>query len=95
MRGQRYFLLDMERTVNSDVCWWWKPQSRGYTTDLSEAGIYSEEVIQADATFRDRSTIQVPVDEAHAMVSPVVVNDQSAIAEWKMKSRKKFEEFPF
>jgi hypothetical protein len=44
-----YFILSMERTADSGACVWWRPQAKGYTTSIGEAGRYTEEEIRSHA----------------------------------------------
>lgn len=39
---QKYFLIDLERTIGSGSVHYWRPGSRGYTKDPLDAGQYSE-----------------------------------------------------
>lgn len=54
------YLLDLERTIGSGFTWYWKANRRGYTTDLYEAGLYSEfiakGIVDSDS---DKSTIMI------------------------------------
>ena len=57
-----YFLLDLERTIQSGVPAFWKGNKHGYTYNIQFAGIFSEEI--ANEIVRhdlDNSTVKVPV----------------------------------
>lgn len=41
---QLYYVQDT-RPVDGDCALWWRPNSRGYTTDLSKAGLYTRDQI--------------------------------------------------
>lgn len=38
-----YYLLDLERTIKSDIAHYWKPNRHGYTINLDDAGLYTKE----------------------------------------------------
>ncbi len=40
--GAEYYIRDM-RQIIGNACLWWRPNLRGYTTDLKEAGLYTKE----------------------------------------------------
>ena len=40
--SQRFYILDV-RTIVGNCALWWAPDGQGYTTQLEEAGLYSEE----------------------------------------------------
>lgn len=52
--------MDLERTIGSGRTYYWKAHKRGYTTDLNEAGLYSEitanEIVESDF---DNRTIMI------------------------------------
>ena len=41
--GELYFILSMERTTGAASCWWWRPDAKGYTSSIGEAGRYTRE----------------------------------------------------
>ena len=49
---ERYYIIDLERTIKNDRVYYWKAARRGYTTDLAEAGLYSkaeaEDLVKSD-----------------------------------------------
>ncbi len=73
--SQLYFIRNLEREGGSNVVVWWKPNERGYTSDLSEAGFYTKEQatrITKAANLMKVEDIMVPVEEAQALSSNVV-----------------------
>jgi hypothetical protein len=38
-----YYLLDLERTILTGCPYYWKPNKRGYTHRIAEAGTYTAE----------------------------------------------------
>ena len=46
---QAYYILSRERS--NGTAYWWKPNQRGYTSDLNDAGLYGED--EARAIQRD------------------------------------------
>lgn len=57
-----YFLLDLERTIQSGVPAYWKGNKHGYTYNIQFAGIFSEEIaneiVKHDLDF---ATVKIPV----------------------------------
>jgi hypothetical protein len=58
------FFLWSRKHSKDDVCLWWRPESRGYTTDLAQAGLYSAE--EAGVIERGSGGNVLAVDEATA-----------------------------
>jgi hypothetical protein len=60
---QKYFLLDLERTIISGVPAYWKGNKHGYTYDIQHAGIFDEinanMIVKSD---QDQSTVKVPLN---------------------------------
>lgn len=58
----RYFLMDLERTLSMGVPCFWKGNKHGYTYEISHAGIFSEEeaarLVERDM---DQRTVKVPL----------------------------------
>lgn len=56
----RYYLLDLERTINMHMPFFWKANKRGYTSNLETAGLYSfemaSEIVSSDF---DNRTVMV------------------------------------
>lgn len=42
-----YFMLNVPRTLKSNVMIWWERDSKGYTDDLKDARIFAEEEVQS------------------------------------------------
>jgi len=58
---KRFYILDT-RTIVGNCGLWWRPDGSGYTTELSEAGLYSEEY----ARSRRDTDLAVPEEIAKA-----------------------------
>lgn len=58
-----YYLIDLERTIGIGRTFYWKANKHGYTTLLTEAGLYSEtaadEIVKED---HDKRTVKVHRD---------------------------------
>lgn len=39
-----YYLMDLERSVSTGEVHYWKEDKRGYTKEIDEAGLYTEEL---------------------------------------------------
>lgn len=58
-----YYLLDLERTIGTGFAWYWKPNRRGYTTELNESGLYREAIAkEIVGTDFDKTTIMISKD---------------------------------
>jgi hypothetical protein len=58
----RYFLMDLERTLAMGVPCYWKGNRHGYTYDITLAGIFSEDIAEEIAkNDYDRRTVLVPL----------------------------------
>lgn len=55
-----FYILDTRGS--QDTALWWKPQGAGYTTNLDEAGVYTEEQIAQRSL--PRSQVAVPIQAA-------------------------------
>lgn len=57
----KYYLMDLERSIQSGEVHYWKASRRGYTKDIEEAGEYTEETaLEIIATDFDRRTVMIP-----------------------------------
>jgi hypothetical protein len=63
MREPIYFLMDLERTLQSGIPCFWKGNKFGYTYNLKFAGLFpegiAEEIVKND---HDRKTVKIPLD---------------------------------
>lgn len=61
MSKQKYYLIDLERTNDSGIYYFWKPFRRGYTILVSEAGLYDENesksIVDSDI---NKTTVRIP-----------------------------------
>ena len=68
MLKNRYYILAFDRTIGRQHLVWWKPNEWGYTTDLLDAGVYTEEQVkQIPWRFDNEETKPVPVEEARRL----------------------------
>ena len=59
---KQYYILSLKWT-NGDYYTWWGPNDSGYTQDITKAGIYSEETINARKLYYcNNGTMPVPVE---------------------------------
>ncbi|RKD20977.1 hypothetical protein BEP19_14940 [Ammoniphilus oxalaticus] len=66
MNGQEreYFLLAIDKTAYSNFLVWWGPNDSGYTTNIEQAGIYTEERINSDRSYYDNDEcVPVPLED--------------------------------
>ena len=57
---ERYYLLDLERTLGYGRLFFWKSHRRGYTSSLDQAGLYpkhqAEHIVNSDF---DKTTVMI------------------------------------
>lgn len=78
-----YILCLHNELPRSDLALWWKPDCRGYTTNLNQAGIYSAAEVEVLRRTRLRlqkdgvgcSDIPIPVERVAEVSCPVVLLD--------------------
>lgn len=74
---KEYYLIDLERSIGGGRVYYWKAHKRGYTTDLNEAGLYSDltagEIVDGDF---DRLTVKVEKKKAEDLAG---INRETAI----------------
>jgi ferredoxin-fold anticodon binding domain-containing protein len=65
-----FILMDLERTLGSGVPAYWKSNKRGYSYNIHEAGLYSEEeakkMVKEDI---DKRTVQISVKTVEDILS--------------------------
>lgn len=62
MTEPKFYLWSTKHT--GDVCWWWAPNSKGYTRNLDAAGIYDEAEVRGLERSSEGEIRAVPVDVA-------------------------------
>jgi hypothetical protein len=78
MSQQLYYIRNLERESRGNLVVWWKPNHQGYTTDLEQAGFYTQqqaEEITKAANIIKTEDVMVPVEEARAVASMSVDKD--------------------
>lgn len=80
MAGRFYILCIHEELPRSDLALWWKPNCRGYTTNLDQAGVYTAEEVDAlqRTTLRQGAAcadVPIPVERVRAVACPTVLLD--------------------
>lgn len=57
-----YYLIDIARTITNNKKTYWRGNKRGYTKDISEAGIYGElEALTICNNDIDKDTVMLPI----------------------------------
>jgi hypothetical protein len=62
---------------------WWKPNRRGYTTDVDAAGRYTREEAQRIVAGNDREDLAIPEEEALRSTKRIVVHELGVLARLK------------
>lgn len=64
-----YYLIDLERSISSGLTTYWKPNNRGYTQNIKEAGLYSKsDASEKVSTDFDQRTVMVEKEKALRLV---------------------------
>lgn len=66
-----YLIRCIDQAGQQEMALWWRPERRGYTTSIAEAGRYTREEAEAQARARDID-FAVPLSKALALSSPTV-----------------------
>lgn len=79
----KYYLLSLKWSDGKGKYVWWGPDNSGYTEDLNQAGIYTEEdLAMRPLYYCNTTTYPVPVETVKQMVSQVVIPTYSE--NWKL-----------
>lgn len=69
-----YYLLSLKWSKREDLYVWWGPNDSGYTTDINQAGVYTEEQINSRKNYySNTSTMPVPVELIEQSTKRIVV----------------------
>ncbi|WP_110930936.1 hypothetical protein [Paenibacillus bouchesdurhonensis] len=69
-----YYILSLKWSEGKGEYVWWRPDNSGYTNNLNQAGIYSEETIKAmPHYYKNTSTYPIPVETVEKMIISKVV----------------------
>lgn len=63
----RYYLLSLSRSKGQPLLVWWRPDAKGYTGDLDEAGRYTDREIER---YRSMTAVPVPCEAVDEMTRP-------------------------
>ncbi|MGN4127663.1 hypothetical protein ACMGD3_22035 [Lysinibacillus sphaericus] len=76
--SQQYYLLSIKYSNSKNTVTWWGPDNSGYTDDIEEAGIYSEERIREGGIYySNQGVMPVPVVKVQAAIKRVVVLNET------------------
>lgn len=93
MRSMKYlYILDRGGSRKGNDLIWWKPEGKGYTRDLLQAGLFSEETVEAYRTgsdLFDHHTVAIPKDVVDKQLRRFVVapNESSQLELMGIKGR--------
>ncbi|MBM7633866.1 hypothetical protein [Geomicrobium sediminis] len=73
---KRYYILSLKHSVG-DHYTWWRPGAWGYTRDLNQAGIFTEDEIEKEPSyFSNDCTMPVEVGLVNrSQTATIVIND--------------------
>lgn len=79
--SQQYYLLSIKYSDGKNTVTWWGPNDSGYTDDIENAGIYSEErILERNIYYSNKGVMPVPVEKVQAATKRIVVlNDTKNI----------------
>lgn len=75
-QAEPYLIRCIDQAGQQEMALWWRPERRGYTTSIDEAGRYTREEAEAQARARDID-FAVPLSMARALASAVVRAEKS------------------
>ena len=59
-----YYLIDIARTITNNKTMFWRENKKGYTKDITDAGIYGEiEALIICKEDIDKDTVMLPIGE--------------------------------
>jgi hypothetical protein len=63
------YILSLKHSPKEGAAVWFRPESKGYTTDLSQAGVYSDAMVSRNPLCYNNGTTNkaIPVDEARRL----------------------------
>lgn len=75
--SDKFYILCIHKELpRSDLALWWKPDCRGYTTDLDQAGVYTAEEVEV----LQRTTLRLLKEGVSCMDVPIPVARVRAVA---------------
>lgn len=72
MSAEKFYVLSLEHS-RGGIATWWAPDSKGYTTDLQQAGIYDREAARIACSSRSRRKGEPPPEIAIPTDAPIVI----------------------
>lgn len=64
----KFYILSLKWSYNKGNYVWWRPDNNGYTENINEAGVYTEEKINSNPRYyRNTHTYPVPVEVVEKM----------------------------
>lgn len=70
----KFYILSLKWSYGKEKYVWWGPDNSGYTENINEAGVYTEEKINSNpGYYRNTSTYPVPVEVVEKMTMHRVV----------------------
>jgi hypothetical protein len=76
MNADFFYILSLRHT-SGNVVTWWRPENRGYTTDLNCAGRYTRQQVEDAPGYYDNAdeTLAVPCEAALAAAQAIMMVD--------------------
>lgn len=72
---KHYAILSLKHSPNpSGQCVFWRSEAKGYTSEISEAGVFSQQEVEDDSGYLNngKTTRAIPLDEVIAASRQVV-----------------------
>jgi len=78
MSGEQLYYIRDIRSIVGNCALWWRPDSRGYTCDLDQAGLYTEKQARSICRNRDSDVAYREEDVERAAIRHVRFDVQLA-----------------
>ncbi|HDR3524331.1 hypothetical protein ACTFSJ_27605 [Bacillus cereus group sp. MYBK12-2] len=72
-----YHVLSLKWSEGKDLLVWWGPNNSGYTNDLTQAGVYTEdEILSQYSYYNNENTKAVPTDLVQKVPHRLVIANE-------------------
>lgn len=61
---QTFYILSLKHSPVHGRALWWRPSATGYTTDISQAGLYSQTEIDGDPRYFNNAVSTLAIERS-------------------------------